>query len=144
VLLEVKQITGPQKYLLYYYIKYQQDTTLAVLFISHCNITLHVSDAFCFHHQEYKNCSNSHWCMSHVGMIYIQEGCTRSVDSAVATDLGQPYWIYIIPTYEMHKWLLLQFLYSWWWKQKASETCRVILQWLIKNTAKVGSCWFFI
>ena len=36
-----------------YYIKYQQDATLAVLFISHCKITLHVSDAFCVHHQEY-------------------------------------------------------------------------------------------
>jgi len=30
--------------------------------------------------------------------------------SAVATDLGHPYWIYIIPTHGMHQWLLLQFL----------------------------------
>jgi len=29
-------------------------------------------------------------------------------------------------------------------KQKASETCRVILQLLINNTAKVASCWFFM
>ena len=36
-----------------YYIKNQQDATLTVLFISHCKITLHVSDAFCGHHQEY-------------------------------------------------------------------------------------------
>ena len=36
-----------------YYIRNQQDATLAVLFISNCNITLHVSDAFCVHHQEY-------------------------------------------------------------------------------------------
>ena len=36
-----------------YYIKNQQDATLAVLFISNCKITLHVSDAFCVHHQEY-------------------------------------------------------------------------------------------
>ena len=35
------------------YIKNQQDETLAVLFISNCKITLHVSDAFCVHHQEY-------------------------------------------------------------------------------------------
>jgi hypothetical protein len=35
-----------------YYIKNQQDATLAVLFISNCKITLHVSDAFCVHHQE--------------------------------------------------------------------------------------------
>ena len=39
--------------LVLYYIKNQQDATLAVLFISHCKITLHVSDAFCVHHQEY-------------------------------------------------------------------------------------------
>jgi len=36
-----------------YYIKNQQDAALAVLFISHCKITVHVSDAFCVHHQEY-------------------------------------------------------------------------------------------
>jgi hypothetical protein len=36
-----------------YYIKNQLDAALAVLFISHCKITLHVSDAFCVHHQEY-------------------------------------------------------------------------------------------
>jgi hypothetical protein len=36
-----------------YNTKNQQDATLAVLFISHCKITLHVSDAFCVHHQEY-------------------------------------------------------------------------------------------
>ena len=36
-----------------YYIKNQQDATLAVLFISNCKITLHVSDAFCVHNQEY-------------------------------------------------------------------------------------------
>jgi len=36
-----------------YYIKNQQDATLAVLFISNCKINLHVSDAFCVHHQEY-------------------------------------------------------------------------------------------
>ena len=36
-----------------YYIKSQQDATLAVLFNSICKITLHVSDAFCVHHQEY-------------------------------------------------------------------------------------------
>ena len=36
-----------------YYIKNQQDATLTVSFISHRKITLHVSDAFCVHHQEY-------------------------------------------------------------------------------------------
>jgi len=36
---------------LLYYIKNQQDATLAVLFISNCKITLHVSEAFCVHHQ---------------------------------------------------------------------------------------------
>ena len=35
-----------------YYIKNQQDENLAFLFISHCKNTLHVSDAFCVHHQE--------------------------------------------------------------------------------------------
>ena len=30
--------------------------------------------------------------------------------TTVATDLGRPYWIFIIPTLDMHQWLLLQFL----------------------------------
>jgi len=46
-----------------------------------------------------KNCNSSHWCMPWV-----------ICHSAVATDLGYPYWIYIIPTHGMHQWLLLQFL----------------------------------
>jgi len=33
-----------------FYIKNQQDATLAVLFISNCKMTLHVSDAFRVHH----------------------------------------------------------------------------------------------
>jgi hypothetical protein len=53
-----------------YYIKSQQDATLAVLFINHC----------------------------------------KSVATTVATDLGHPYWIHIIPTHDMLQWLLLQFL----------------------------------
>jgi hypothetical protein len=36
-----------------YYIENQQNVTLAVLFISNCKITLHVSDTYCVHHQEY-------------------------------------------------------------------------------------------
>jgi hypothetical protein len=30
--------------------------------------------------------------------------------STVATDLGHPHRIYIIPTHDMHQWLLIQFL----------------------------------
>ena len=37
--------------------------------------------------------------------MQLWEYCT-----AVATYLGRPYWIYIIPTQDMHQWLLLQFL----------------------------------
>ena len=43
------------------------------------------------------NCTSSHWCMPWVAV-------------AVATDLGHPYWIYIIPTHGMHQWLLVQLL----------------------------------
>ena len=60
-----------------YYIKNQQDATLAVLFITNCKITLLLN---------------------------------RLWHSAVATDLGRPYWLYIILTHDMHQWLLLQFL----------------------------------
>jgi hypothetical protein len=37
-----------------YYIKNQQDATLAVLFISNCKITLHVSGPFCVHQRVLK------------------------------------------------------------------------------------------
>ena len=39
------------------------------------------------------------------GILY-----NTTAHSAVATDLGHPYWIYIFPTHDMHQWLLLQFL----------------------------------
>ena len=55
-----------------YYIKNQQDATLAVLLISNCKITQHVSDASFVHHSGVLKTSNSHWCMSWVGMMYIQ------------------------------------------------------------------------
>ena len=64
---------------------------------SNCKITLHVSDTFCAHHQEYKNCSNSHWCMSWVGCLL-----------QLTTDLGRPCWIYIIPTHDMHQSVVLE------------------------------------
>ena len=93
-----------------YYIRKQHDATLAVLFINNYKNTLHVSDVHRVHHQEYINCSSSHWCMSWVGMLY----------------------------------MLLQFMYSWWWTRWTSETCRVFLQLLINNTAKVASSCFLI
>ena len=34
-----------------------------------------------------KNCSSSHWCMSWVGMIYIQQGRPRSVATALCHSL---------------------------------------------------------
>ena len=57
-----------------------------------------------------KNCSSSHWCMSWVGVIHIQGRLPLNY-SAVATDLGRPYciYIYITPTHDMHQWLLIQF-----------------------------------
>jgi len=57
----------------------QLDATLAVLFINNCKNNLHVSDVHRVHHQDYINCSSSHWCMSWVGMVYIQYRRPRSV-----------------------------------------------------------------
>jgi hypothetical protein len=70
-----------------YYIRTQQDATLAVSFISHCKIT-------CFGR-----------------LLRPSSGVLKTVvaaTGAVATDLRHPYWIYIIPTHDMHQWLLLQ------------------------------------
>ena len=85
-----------------YYVRNQLDGTLAVLFINNCK---NVSDASRVHHQEYTNCSSSHWCMSWVGIVYIQYRRPRLV-VYFTTDLGRLYWIYTIPTHDMHQWLL--------------------------------------
>ena len=66
-------VLSPTCFSLYYTLtSNQQDATLAVLFISNCKITLHISDVHRVHHQEYINFSSSHWCMSWVRMKYIQ------------------------------------------------------------------------
>jgi len=46
-----KHVAAITLYKILYYIKNQQDVTFAVLLISNWKITLHVSDAFCVHHQ---------------------------------------------------------------------------------------------
>ena len=51
----------------------------------------------------------------HSVMVYVIRVCRQHARklyncTAVATDLGHPYWIYIIPTHDMHQWLLQQFL----------------------------------
>ena len=37
-------------------------------------------------------------------------GCLLHYVIAYLGLIGRPYWIYIIPTHDMHQWLLLQFL----------------------------------
>ena len=52
----IEGVSGKGKrsvFIILYYIKNKQDATLAVLFISHCSVTLHVPDAICVHHQEH-------------------------------------------------------------------------------------------
>jgi hypothetical protein len=41
---------------------------------------------------------------------YTIRGIKNCISTAVATDLGYPHRIYIIPTHDMHQWLLIQFL----------------------------------
>ena len=45
-------------------------------------------------------------------LLYMFRTLSASIirSTAVATELGHPYWIYIIRTRGMHQWLLLQFL----------------------------------
>jgi len=45
----------------------------------------------------------------HKSILY-KEPTRCNFGSIVTTDLGHPYWIYIIPTHDTHQWLLLQFL----------------------------------
>ena len=43
-----------------------------------------------------------------LGTQALKEG--ECYNRTVATDVGHPYWIYIIPIHGMHQWLLLQIL----------------------------------
>jgi len=57
------------------------------MFISNCNITLHVSDAFCVHPQE------------HLKTVVAASAST--LDALIG---------YFTPSHVIHQWLLLQFL----------------------------------
>jgi len=61
--------------------------------------SLHVSGGFSAHHQEFKNCTRSIW----------------HVPGLLAVAASKP------GTYQM---LRVQFLSSWWWSEKPSETYR--------------------
>ena len=96
------------------------------MFISNCNITLHVSGRFLRPSSEaLKNCSNSLWCMTLSHIVYTQ------YDSAEANDLGRPYWILHPVSCHTPESVTTVFKCSWGWTQKASETCRALLQLLI-------------
>jgi len=51
--------------------------------------------------------------------------------SAEAIDLGRPYWILRPVSYHTPEAVITVFKCSWGWMQKASETCRLLLQLLI-------------
>ena len=46
-------VWNPKVHYHYFIINNQSDAASAVLFLIHCEITLHVSGALCTHHQEY-------------------------------------------------------------------------------------------
>ena len=90
---------------------------LGSMFVSNCNNTLHISDALCFHPRgALKNCTNSLY------TIWL---------SAEAIDLGRPYWILHPVSCHTPEAATTAFKCSWRWTQKASETCRALLQLLI-------------
>jgi hypothetical protein len=99
-----------------HYTKGTKAMQLGSMFISNCNITLHVSDAFCVHPQEY------------LKTVVAASGVWPSAES---TDLGRPYWILHPISWHTAEAATTVFKYSWGWTQKASETRRIILQLLI-------------
>ena len=103
---------------------------LGSMFISNCNNTLHVSDAFCVHRQEHLK--------TVVAVLY------TIWLSAEAIDLGRPYWILHPFSCHITEAATTVFKCSWVWKQKASETCRVIFAVTNKQYCQVASRWFFI
>ena len=133
---------------------------LGSMFISNCNNTLHVSDAFCLHPQEHLKTVVTASGVWHETGWSIQYGRPRSMTSALshivyrtgwlvvrvdrltasqpvlyiiwlsaeAIDLGRPYWILHPVSCHTPEAVTTVFKCSWGWRQKASETCRVLLQ----------------
>jgi hypothetical protein len=64
--------------------------------------------------------------------------------SAVATDLGHPHRIYIIPTHDTHQWLLIQILVLLMMDAESVRNMYSNLAVTNKHTAKVASCWSFV
>ena len=99
---------------------------LGSMFISNCNNALHVSDAFCVHPQEHLETVVASSGLWHETGWSIQLGRPRSMASALSHIVYRT----------------IVFKCSWGWTQKASETCRVLLQLLINvlpSCIKVGS-----
>ena len=80
---------------------------LGSMFICNCNIAVHVSDAFCVHLQEHLETLEAHC------------GCHRP---------WTPCWIPHPVSCHSPEAATTVFKGSWRWTQKASETCRAILQ----------------
>ena len=99
--------------------------------------------SYCVYTIWLRNCSSSLWFMIWDGVKYPIRACKVDVFrtksyfvytiwlSAEAIDLGRPYWILHPVSCHTPEAATTVFKYSWGWRQKASETCRVILQWLI-------------
>ena len=103
-------ILQAQYTLMLYYIKDQEDATLAVLFISHC--------------KNYSTCFGR--------FLLPSSGVLKTVVAATGACHGSEWYI---SSKDVRGWLPL---HSWWWKQKASETCRVILA--VTNKQYCQSC----
>ena len=84
---------------------------LGSMFISNCNNTLHVSDAFCVHPQE------------HLKTVITASGVWHAARYMLTLYLAACHTPEAATTV---------FKCSWGWTQKESETCRVLLQ-LLKN-----------
>ena len=102
------------------YIKRTNVIQLGSRFICNCNIALHVSDAIFPSSGALRNCSSSIWWVRR-GVLYT---VWLSVD---AIDLG-PCWIPHPGSCHSPEAASTVSKCSWRWTQKASETCRAILQ----------------
>jgi len=97
---------------------------LGSMFISNCNIALHVSEAFCIHLQEHlETVESSLWWVTWDRLRYTQYDLVW-MPSTLDALTG-----YFTPSHVTHQMLLSTVSKcSWRWTQKASETCRAILQ----------------
>jgi len=94
--------------------------------------TLSVLERFTVHHQESKYCIENNRYLSY-WLCWLSASEVSSILTSLADSQHNQYDKYLL--------FSIQYLDSWWWTVTLSETCRVLCQINLRNSA---SCWLLL